>query len=666
MPDIIPNVVVSNPNQIFTMPREFKSVFNGMIYIGKIDTDPTIPANQIQVYLENEDGSYTPMPQPIRTNAGGYPVYNGKVSKFVTVEGHCMLIQDANGVQLFYFPNVLKYDPDQFQQRLAGPDGLRYIGMCEDIVQLRSIEPLSNGQLIILRQHTLGTNLGGGKFRAVLNATTYTDNNGTVVKTPSGNAWLRVNADIVNPLMFGAKGDGVTNDLVPLNAAIANSTKMDGIGLTYLITSGAVVIDGAKTKSVYNFKLTEDSTTNTTMMRINSSFKTVKDLIFDGATGLTSRGIIVAAGVTDVLISKNQFLNLKKYAVGVSGDYTNNIFCSRIVIDDNYATNCGNDATNFDRNTILFDGVNTCTLSNNSFYNCNWGVQFRQPYNYPDLTNPYAFYNKVTGNIFTGKSGYPYNQGVSAQSQKHFEVSGNTITGFLGNTIDNQLCDFSRVTNNYLNSGDDGVFFGDLKCRGHIVDSNVMVGCRRGIRVYGLAAALDSDFKNQNMTDIVISNNTIHDSTEYGIYIYRTEPTFTFQGFVISGNVVDNSGTRGLATNKEGILITGLNQSNVSDNIVRNTRLTGIRFENAFGIIASGNNISGYDFSATAQNGVYIDVQSRGVQLRNTTVTFAGGAGAGVRETGINNTVTGTRWNTVTVGVNATGTGVVVADNVAF
>lgn len=123
MPDIMPNVVISMPGQLFTMPREFKSVFNGMIYIGKIDTDPTIAANQIQVYLENEDGSYTPMPQPIRTNAAGYPVYNGKVSKFVTVEGHSMLIQDANGVQLFYFPNVLKYDPDQLKSQLQNGDG---------------------------------------------------------------------------------------------------------------------------------------------------------------------------------------------------------------------------------------------------------------------------------------------------------------------------------------------------------------------------------------------------------------------------------------------------------------------------------------------------------------------------------------------------------------
>ncbi|CNE35470.1 phage tailspike protein [Yersinia intermedia] len=128
MPDIIPNVVVSMPSQLFTMPRKFGAVFNGKIYIGLIDTDPTIPSNQIQVYLENEDGSLVPMAQPIIINAGGYPVYNGQVSKFVTVEGHSMAVYDNLNVQQFYFPNVLKYDPDQFKSQLSGPDGSSYVG----------------------------------------------------------------------------------------------------------------------------------------------------------------------------------------------------------------------------------------------------------------------------------------------------------------------------------------------------------------------------------------------------------------------------------------------------------------------------------------------------------------------------------------------------------
>ncbi|WP_252383961.1 phage head-binding domain-containing protein [Escherichia coli] len=119
MSDITANVVVSMPSQLFTMARSFKAVANGKIYIGKIDTDPVNPENQIQVYVENEDGSHAPVSQPIIINAAGYPVYNGQIAKFVTVQGHSMAVYDAYGAQQFYFPNVLKYDPDQLRSELA-------------------------------------------------------------------------------------------------------------------------------------------------------------------------------------------------------------------------------------------------------------------------------------------------------------------------------------------------------------------------------------------------------------------------------------------------------------------------------------------------------------------------------------------------------------------
>lgn len=116
MSDITANVVVSMPSQLFTMARSFKAVANGKIYIGKIDTDPVNPENQIQVYVENEDGSHVPVSQPIIINAAGYPVYNGQIAKFVTVQGHSMAVYDAYGAKQFYFPNVLKYDPDQYSK----------------------------------------------------------------------------------------------------------------------------------------------------------------------------------------------------------------------------------------------------------------------------------------------------------------------------------------------------------------------------------------------------------------------------------------------------------------------------------------------------------------------------------------------------------------------
>ncbi|ECX8180395.1 hypothetical protein CQT84_07270 [Salmonella enterica] len=122
------NVVVSMPSQLFTMARSFKAAANGKIYIGQIDTDPTNPDNQIPVYLEREDGTHVQAAQPIIINAGGYPVYNGQIAKFVTVQGHSMAVYDANGSQQFYFPNVLKYDPDQFEQRLSSPGGDKIVG----------------------------------------------------------------------------------------------------------------------------------------------------------------------------------------------------------------------------------------------------------------------------------------------------------------------------------------------------------------------------------------------------------------------------------------------------------------------------------------------------------------------------------------------------------
>ncbi|WP_052235228.1 phage head-binding domain-containing protein [Pectobacterium brasiliense] len=123
MADITANIVVSQPSQLFTLARSFKANANGKIYIGAIYTDPTIPSNQIPVYLENEDGSHVQVAQPIVINAGGYPVYNGQIAKFVTVQGHSMAIYDAYNVQQFYFPNVLKYDPDQLRQELNSSIG---------------------------------------------------------------------------------------------------------------------------------------------------------------------------------------------------------------------------------------------------------------------------------------------------------------------------------------------------------------------------------------------------------------------------------------------------------------------------------------------------------------------------------------------------------------
>lgn len=121
MSDITANVVVSQPSQLFTLARSFKANANGKVYIGIVDTDPVNPDNQIQVYIDPEDGSIPiPVSQPIIINSGGYPVYNGQISKFVTTQNHSMAVYDAYNAQQFYYPDILKYSPDQLRTELEG------------------------------------------------------------------------------------------------------------------------------------------------------------------------------------------------------------------------------------------------------------------------------------------------------------------------------------------------------------------------------------------------------------------------------------------------------------------------------------------------------------------------------------------------------------------
>lgn len=169
MADINANVVISMPSQQFTQSRAFKAAANGKIYIGKIDTDPVNPENQIQVYIESEDGSYIPVTQPVIINAGGYPVYNGQIAKFVTVEGHSMAVY-SQGVQQFYFPNVLGYDPDQFGQKLSSEYGYSFIGKVKSFYALKLITPRYEDQRVLLSSFYEDGNSGGGEFVAINDA----------------------------------------------------------------------------------------------------------------------------------------------------------------------------------------------------------------------------------------------------------------------------------------------------------------------------------------------------------------------------------------------------------------------------------------------------------------------------------------------------------------
>lgn len=165
-------------------------------------------------------------------------------------------------------------DGDTLRQELGSSDGEKLLGECNNIATLRTIEPDREGQRITLREHTAGTGYGGGQFRAKIDGSTYADNNGTIIKTVGGAVWLRVNADVLNPLMFGAIPDGVTDcsaafmnalsagsifvtegDFLVKNVQIPNKTSIRGFGLNSKIriaggTTGLIVGNAAATTTI--------------------------------------------------------------------------------------------------------------------------------------------------------------------------------------------------------------------------------------------------------------------------------------------------------------------------------------------------------------------------------------------------------------------------------
>lgn len=116
------------PSSPFIRLDRFAALVNGKIYAGKADTDPTNPANQVQVYVENEDLTLTPIPQPIRTNVSGYPVWNGQVVKLVVKIAASMAVYDERDNRQFYFSNLFEYDPAQMWELLISSRGWEYVG----------------------------------------------------------------------------------------------------------------------------------------------------------------------------------------------------------------------------------------------------------------------------------------------------------------------------------------------------------------------------------------------------------------------------------------------------------------------------------------------------------------------------------------------------------
>ena len=97
-----------SPFQYFADPTRARPIFNGFIFIGRVDGDPTNTADQIPVQVICEcGGSPVNVTQPIRTGPGGLPIYNGSPAQIVVCRSnYSITLQDNNRVQVYHSPDV--------------------------------------------------------------------------------------------------------------------------------------------------------------------------------------------------------------------------------------------------------------------------------------------------------------------------------------------------------------------------------------------------------------------------------------------------------------------------------------------------------------------------------------------------------------------------------
>lgn len=470
---------------------------------------------------------------------------------------------------------------------LAANDGEKFIGICPSIATLRLTEPTSNGQRITLREYTAGTGYGGGQFRAVMSASSYTDNNGTIIKTTSGNAWLRINSEVVNPLMFGAV-PRIDNTTASCHTALQyafNAAKgvVDGVGLTFNM-GGEADINNASPILFKDITLncTMPSTDAYPVIRVRNASHTVRNMSIIGNNIDGMLGINVESTANNSIVEGCSFTNLGSTAIYASA--------SRVIARNNYTYNCGYAGTGNYRCSIWFNENEHAVMEGNTCLACTWGILTRAT-----IGSTIGYYNTMRNNIVVSKAGTTSDcQGISASAQRGLTTSGNIVREFPNNGIDHQNCFNMTIIDNHITNCSDGVFIGDRSCGRIIISNNQMEGCNNGVRYYNPTNSVP-DYQNQTFSDVQITNNIAYMSKSCGISVIMSGTTSANYLTRIDGNIVDGNGSTG-----QGIVLDTVTTGSACNNQVRRTAGHGINLTSCDGLRVTNNTMVDCGYGTTA------------------------------------------------------------------
>ena len=552
--------------------------------------------------------------------------------------------------------------------QLGSNDGEKYIGECQTIAQLRTIEPSFDKQRITVREHTAGTRKGGGEFRAVLAGSSYTDNNGTIIKTSGGAAWLRLNAEPTNPLMFGAVGDGVTDDSSKITAALrACKFHCEGLGLTYGV-GGTILQDQSVPTLFTNAKFQYLSALGTQpMMRMKNAGHMQRSLSWDGGGGTTGSCIIWEGFNTrdGGYIEKCEFKYVGGAAIRISGDYTNRIFARYGAIRNCRFIRCGNTGIANDRCTVIADGVNNFTFDGLIMTECNWGIYIRMDTSLPDkaravnnlLQNCHIYGSGRTHPTFTDA------QGISANRQDSLKVDNCWVEGFADNGFDCGSSTGMQITNYRCNNCKDAIFIGDIDCDSYVIDNVIARDCDRGVRI-----VMDGNIQSDGIVrNVRITNMKVTNPIYEGFSIRNTGASTGVFDIYLVNCFVESTTSYSLSTFTYPFRIEGIDGAFLDNCGCRYAKAAGIYIKKGDQIQVRGGRLQNIDMAGGANYGVTVENDSNRVSISDVIVYGSSTGGAVLLAGGSGHSVKHTRWRSLAGGVSSSSaTAPYLLDNIAF
>lgn len=183
------NKVILSPGY-FPDPNSNRSLSNADIYVGEVDLDPEIPANQKTVSVLQENGAIVAVAQPISTSSGGVPIYNGSPVTMLVEGSYSLKVVNSYGAQVYYVPSSSTNDQLDSVVNVAA---LRALGYTP-----------TDGAIAVLLGHTTENDGGGGTVYYDASSALPDDNGTVFLQTGHVGAgrWIRPH-EYLTPDMFG-------------------------------------------------------------------------------------------------------------------------------------------------------------------------------------------------------------------------------------------------------------------------------------------------------------------------------------------------------------------------------------------------------------------------------------------------------------------------------